>query len=83
MRRFDIIELFSYVALVVTALILLLRALGVNVAILDTIAYISALIGLGCAAFAFQRKQRHIAWKIIFWVALAVYIFAVVFPLIK
>jgi hypothetical protein len=76
--NWDIVKLASYIALVLAAVLFFLRTvLGVNVAILDAIREICVLIGIGFAAFAFARSQRHIAWQIIFWVAVVVYIIAI------
>mgnify|MGYP005776856437 FL=1 len=74
----------SYFALVVAAFLFLFGKLfsGQVQSILDLIANLCMLVGIGIPAYDYTRGKK-IAWRIIFWIALAVYVFGCVFGVIK
>ncbi len=74
----------SYFALVVAAFLFLFGKLfsGQVQSILDLIANLCMLVGIGIPAYDYTRGKK-IAWRIIFWIALAVYVLGCVFGVIK
>ena len=74
----------SYFALVVAAFLFLFGKLfsGQVQSILDLIANLCMLVGIGIPAYDYTRGKK-IAWRIIIWIALAVYVFGCVFGVIK
>lgn len=52
------------------------------ISILDIIAKVALLIGIGFPAYGYVRGKSRV-WKIIFWVAMIVYIVGCVFGLIR
>ena len=73
----------SYFALVIAAFMFLFGAIFGQVgAVLNLIGKILVLIGIGIPAYDYSRGKST-AWKVIYWIALAVYVFGCVFGLIK
>lgn len=73
----------SYFALVIAAFMFLFGAIFGQVgAVLNLIGKILVLIGIGVPAYEYSRG-KSMAWKVIYWIALAVYVFGCVFGIIK
>jgi hypothetical protein len=79
-----LIRACSFFALVIAALVFLLGGIfsGSAKSILNLIGQICLAIGIGFPAYDFTRGKK-IAWKVIYWVALIVYIFGCIFGCIK
>ena len=72
----------SYFALVIAAFMFLFGGLfGKASAILNLIGQLCVLIGIGIPAYNYSR-YKSTAWRVIFWIALAVYVFGCVFGVI-
>lgn len=86
--RRSFVKLCSYIALVLAALMFLLggvlsKVFSVQVvSILNLIGQLALLIGIAFPAYSFSRGT-HIAWRVIYWVALAVYLFGCIFGVIS
>ena len=84
----NFVKLCAYVALFLSALLFLLGTVLSKIfspqviGILDLIAKLSLLVGIAFPAYDYSRGL-HKAWKIIYWVALFVYIFGCVFGIIS
>ncbi len=50
--------------------------------VLNLIGQLFMLIGIGIPAYDYTRGKK-IAWKVIYWVALAIYLFGCVFGIIR
>ena len=74
----------SYFALVIAAFMFLFGGIfsGSVKSILNLIGQICVLIGIGVPAFEYSR-YKSVVWKVIYWLALAVYVFGCVFGVIK
>ncbi|MBS6464282.1 MAG: hypothetical protein KH436_05055 [Firmicutes bacterium] len=85
-----VFNLFSYIALILAALLLvvynLLPLVGVNVGgtffgVLAMIKDVLMVIVVGYFAYYFAYSTKGKAWKIIFWIALVLYIAGVILGL--
>ncbi|MGN1062327.1 MAG: hypothetical protein ACI4RO_04290, partial [Candidatus Scatosoma sp.] len=52
------------------------------ISVLNLIGQLCVLIGIGVPAFEFSRSKKTV-WKVIYWLALAIYVFGCVFGVIK
>lgn len=86
--RNDFIKVCCYIALVLAALMFLLGGVlskvfsAQVVSILNLIGQLSLLIGIAFPAYSFVRN-KHIAWTVIYWIALVVYLFGCIFGVIS
>ena len=87
--RNDLVRICCYIALILAAVIIfvnnLLPLCGINVSgpvmkALATVRDIALLIGIVFGAFAFARSKGK-AWRIVFWIALALYVASVILGL--
>lgn len=84
----NFVKFCAYVALLLSALMFLLGSVLSEVfspqvmSIINLIAKISLLIGIAAPAYEYS-KGLHKAWRVIYWVALFVYIFGCVFGVIS
>ena len=77
-----LIRACSYFALVIAAFLFLLGGI-LNNSITNVLNLIGQLVvGIGFPAYDYTRG-KHKAWKIVYWVALAVYIFGCIFGVIR
>ena len=74
----------SYFALVIAAFMFLFGGIfsGSVKSILNLIGQIFVLIGIGVPAYEYSRGKSMV-WKVIYWIALAIYVFGCVFGVIK
>ena len=80
--KYGILKGFSYFALVISAFIFLFGAIFGQVgAVLNLIGKICMAIGISIPAYDYCGSKKT-AWRVIFWIALAVYVFGCVFGLI-
>ena len=80
--KYGILKGCSYFALVIAAFMFLFGGLfGKASAILNLIGQLCVLIGIGIPAYNYSR-YKSTAWRVIFWIALAVYVFGCVFGVI-
>lgn len=85
--RRSFVKLCSYVALFLAALMYLLGGVlskvfsAQVVGIFNLIGQLSMLIGIAFPAYEYSRGL-HKAWRIIYWIALVVYLFGCIFGVI-
>lgn len=75
----------SYFALVIAAVVFLLGAipaLGAITGILNLVGQICLLIGIGIPAYNYTCGKK-VAWRVIYWIALVVYLLGCVLGVIK
>lgn len=78
--KYGILKNCSYFALVIAAAMFLIGGIfsGKIQSILNLIAQIFLLIGIGVPAYDYTRGKKK-AWRIIYWIALIVYVLGCVF----
>ena len=74
----------SYFALVVAAFMFLFGGIfsGAAKSVLNLIGQLFMLVGIGIPAYDYTRGKK-IAWRVVYWIALAIYVFGCVFGVIK
>ena len=74
----------SYFALVVAAFMFLFGGIfsGGAKSVLNLIGQLFMLVGIGIPAYDYTRGKK-IAWRVVYWIALAIYVFGCVFGVIK
>ncbi|MBS1400589.1 MAG: hypothetical protein HPZ86_07305 [Clostridia bacterium] len=79
-----LIRACSYFALVIAAFLFLLGGILNNsiTNVLNLIGQLLMVVGIGFPSYDYTRG-KHKAWKIVYWVALAVYIFGCIFGVIR
>jgi len=79
-----LIRACSYFALIIAAFMFLFGGIfsGKAQSVLNLIGQLFMLIGIGIPAYDYTRGKK-IAWKVIYWVALAIYLFGCVFGIIR
>lgn len=79
-----LIRACSYFALIIAAFMFLFGGIfsGKVQSVLNLIGQLFMLIGIGIPAYDYTRGKK-IAWKVIYWVALAIYLFGCVFGIIR
>ncbi len=79
-----LIRACSFFALIVAAFMFLFGSFfsGKVQSVLNLIGNLFMLIGIGVPAYDFTRGKK-IGWKVVYWVALAVYLFGCVFGIIR
>lgn len=80
----SVLRTCSYFALVIAAFLFLFGGIfsGQLKSVLNLIGQLMLLVGIGFPAYDFTRG-KHIAWRVIYWIALAVYVFGCIFGLIR
>lgn len=83
LTKYGLLKGFSYFALVIAAFIFLFGSIFGQVgAVLDLIGKICMAIGISIPAYDYCRGKKT-AWRVVFWIALAVYVFGCVFGLVR
>lgn len=79
-----LIRACSYIALVIAAFLFLFGGIfnGAAKSVFNLIGQLCVLIGLGIPAYDFTRGKKT-AWRVVYWIALAVYVFGCIFGLIR
>lgn len=87
-----LVDLACYTALVVAAIILLIQNIlplcninitGKAIDVLTVIQQIAVLVGIASGAYKFSRNTRSKAFKIIYYVAIVIYIVAIILIFFK
>ena len=78
--KYGILKGCSYFALVIAATMFLIGGIftGSVASIINLIAKLFVLIGIGIAAYDYTRGKKT-AWRVIYWIALVVYVLGCVF----
>ena len=74
----------SYFALVIAAFMFLFGGIfsGAAKSVLELIGKLFMLVGIGIPAYDYTRGKKT-AWRVVYWIALAVYVFGCIFGIIK
>ncbi len=74
----------SYFALVIAAFMFLFGGIfsGAAKSVLELIGKLFVLVGIGIPAYDYTRGKKT-AWRVVYWIALAVYVFGCIFGIIK
>jgi len=74
----------SYFALIVAAFMFLFGGIfsGAAKSVLNLIGQLFMLVAVGIPAYDYTRGKKT-AWRVIYWVALAIYVFGCIFGIIK
>ncbi len=74
----------SYFALIIAAFMFLFGGIfsGAVKSVLNLIGQLFMLVGIGIPAYDYTRGKKS-AWRIVYWIALAVYVFGCIFGLIR
>ncbi|MBQ8885201.1 MAG: DUF4310 family protein [Clostridia bacterium] len=80
----NVLRVCSYFALIISAFLFLFGGIfqGRLTGVLNLIGQLMLLVGIGIPAYDFTCG-KHIAWRVIYWIALVVYVFGCVFGLIR
>lgn len=83
----SLIRLLAFIGIFLSALLFVVGAilnwcgLGNITSILNLIAQLSLLVAVAFPAWEYVKYRRKV-WKVVYWVALAIYVFGVVFGVI-
>lgn len=74
----------GYFALVISAFLFLFGGIfsGTVKSVFNLIGQLCILVGVGIPAYDFTRGKR-IGWRVVYWIALIVYVFGCIFGLIR
>ena len=87
-RRIDIVKFCAFWGIILSAILFIVSGIchfvgagSTIVSVFDIIAKIALLVGVGFPAYSYARTKRRV-WRIVFWVALVIYIVGCVFSII-
>lgn len=86
--KHDLVRVCAFIGIVVSAILFVIGAilnwckLGNVASVLNLIAQLTLLVAVAFPAWDYVKGKRRI-WRVVYWVALFVYIFGCVFHVIK